>query len=89
MTKSVSISKKSRKQHTPQFREEAPKFAAHIGEAAAARKLGLYESQQTTSSDRENEQVAEIACLKCQLAERNEELAILQKVATYFPKHLK
>lgn len=33
---------------------------------------------------RESAQAAEIACLKRQLAERDNELAILQKGATYF-----
>ncbi len=99
MTKSVSTSKKPRKQHTPEFRNEALKLAERIGVAAAARELSLYESQlynwrskqqsQTTSSERESEQAAEIARLKRQLAERNEELAILQKAATYFAKRLK
>lgn len=42
-----------------------------------------------TSSDRENEQAAEIARLKPQLAEKDEELSILQKAATYFAKRLK
>lgn len=56
--------------------------------AAAARELSLYESQlynwrseqqqQMTSSDRESEQDAEIARLKRQWAEKDEELAILQ-----------
>lgn len=99
MTKSVSISKKPRKQHTPEFRTEALKLAERIGVAAAARELSLYESQlynwrskqqqQMASSERENEQAAEIARLKRQLAERDEELAILQKAATYFAKRLK
>ncbi|GKV88781.1 insertion sequence IS3 transposase InsE [Pectobacterium carotovorum subsp. carotovorum] len=99
MTKSVSTSKKPRKQHTPEFRNEALKLAERIGVAAAARELSLYESQlynwrskqqsQTISSERESEQAAEIARLKRQLAERDEELAILQKAATYFAKRLK
>lgn len=99
MTKSVSTSKKPRKQHTPEFRNEALKLAECIGVAAAARELSLYESQlynwrskqqsQTTTSERESEQAAEIARLKRQLAERDEELAILQKAATYFAKRLK
>lgn len=99
MTKSVSTSKKPRKQHTPEFRSEALKLAERIGVAAAARELSLYESQlynwrskqqsQTISSERESEQAAEIARLKRQLAERDEELAILQKAATYFAKRLK
>jgi transposase len=93
MTKPVTTSKKPRKQYTPEFRQEALKLAERIGVAAAARELSLYESQlyawrskqqrQTTSSERESEQAAEIARLKRQLAERDEELAILQKAATY------
>lgn len=87
MTKSVSTSKKPRKQHTPEFRAEALKLAERIGVAAAARELSLYESQlynwrskqqqQMTSSERENELSAENARLKRQLAEQAEELAIL------------
>lgn len=44
MTKSVTVSKKPRKQHTPEFRQEALKLAERIGVAAAARELSLYES---------------------------------------------
>lgn len=99
MTKFASTSKKPRKQHTPEFRDEALKLAERIGVAAAARELSLYESQlyawrskqqqQMTSSERENELAAENARLKRQLAEQAEELAILQKAATYFAKRLK
>ena len=103
-TKSVSwqhypTSKKPRKQHSPEFRSEALKLAERIGVTAAARELSLYESQlynwrskqqnQQTSSERELEMSTEIARLKRQLAERDEELAILQKAATYFAKRLK
>jgi transposase len=59
MTKPVSTTKKPRKQHTPEFRDEAQR----IGMTAAARQLSLYESQlyawrskqqqQMTSSERE------------------------------------
>ncbi|EFO4711107.1 IS3 family transposase [Escherichia coli] len=89
MTKPVSISKKPRKQHTPEFRNEALKLAERIGVAAAARELSLYESQlyawrskqqqQMSSSERESELAAENVRLKRQLAEQAEELAILQK----------
>ncbi|PWW06802.1 transposase [Mangrovibacter plantisponsor] len=99
MTKPASNSKTARKQYTPEFRDEALKLAERIGVAAAARELSLYESQlynwrskqqqQMTSSVRENELAAENARLKRQLAERDEELAILQKAATYFAKRLK
>ncbi|EHQ2103320.1 IS3 family transposase [Salmonella enterica subsp. enterica serovar Saintpaul] len=88
MTKHVSTTKKPRKQYTPEFRQEALKLAERIGVAAAARELSLYESQpynwrskqqnQLSSSEREQVMSAEIARLKRQLAERDEELAILQ-----------
>ncbi|EOP9986891.1 IS3 family transposase [Escherichia coli] len=65
------------------------KLAERIGVTAAARELSLYESQlynwrskqqnQQTSSERELEMSTEIARLKRQLAERDEELAILPK----------
>ncbi len=98
MTKAVSTSKKPRKQHTPEFLNEALKLAERIGVAAAARELSLYESQlyvwrsklknAHSSSEREQEMSVEIARLKRQLAEQTEELAILQKAATYFAKRL-
>ena len=91
--------KKPRNQHTPEFRNEALKLAEHISVAAAARELSLYESQlyawrskqqqQMNSSERESELAAENVRLKRQLAEQAEELAILQKAATYFAKRLK
>ncbi len=99
MTKPASTIKKIRKQHSPEFRQEALKLAERIGVAAAARELSLYESQRynwrskqqqpLSSSDRENELAAENARLKRQLAEQAEELAILQKATTYFAKRLK
>lgn len=45
MTKPASIQKKPRKQHSPEFRNEALRLAKRIGIAAAARELNLYESQ--------------------------------------------
>ncbi len=99
MTKPASTSKTARKQYTPEFRDEALKLAERNGVAAAAHELSLYESQlynwrsrqqqQMTSSERENELAAENTRLKRQLAEQAEELAILQKAATYFAKRLK
>ncbi len=44
MKKPASTNKKPRKQHTPEFRNEALKIAERIGVAAAARELSLYES---------------------------------------------
>lgn len=99
MTKPVSTSKMPRKQHTPEFRNEALKLAERIGVAAVARELSLYESQlyawrskinnARSSSEREQEMSVEIARLKRQLAEQAEVLAILQKAVTYFAKRLK
>ncbi len=88
MTKPASTSKKPRKQHSPEFRNEALKFAERIGVADAAWELSLYESQlyawrskinnARSSSEREQEMSVEIARLKRQLAEQAEELAILK-----------
>ncbi|ENY9371182.1 transposase, partial [Salmonella enterica] len=71
MTKPVSTTRKPRKQHTPEFRQEALKLAERIGVATAARELRLYEPQlcnwrskqqnQRSSSEREQEMSAEIA----------------------------
>lgn len=99
MTKPSATKNKPRKQHTPAFRDEALKLAQRIGMAAAACELSLYESQLYTwrskqpqnlsASDREQELATENARLKRQLAERDEELAIIQKAAAYFAKRLK
>ena len=99
MTKPTSTNKKPRKQHTPEFRQEALNLAERIGVAGADRELSLYESQlyawrskinnARSSSEREQEMSVEIARLKRQFAEQAEELAILQKAATYFAKRLK
>lgn len=99
MTKPSATKSKPRKQYSPTFRDEALKLAQRIGVAAAARELGLYESQLYTwrskqqqslsASEREQELATENARLKRQLAEQAEELAILQKAATYFAKRLK
>ncbi|MEC5317700.1 IS3 family transposase [Brenneria populi subsp. brevivirga] len=89
MTQAKSVKKTSRNQYTPEFRQQALALAARIGVAKAARELGLHDSQlyawrgkqrqQSTASEREQQQATEIARLKRQLAERDEELAIRQK----------
>ncbi len=91
--------KKPRKTHTTEFKQEAVQLAVKIGVAAAARDLGVYESQiydwrnkfqqKKSSSQREVELAAEVAKLKRQLAEQAEDLAILKKAATYFAKNQK
>ncbi|EMM0379166.1 TPA: hypothetical protein QDZ66_002964 [Pluralibacter gergoviae] len=45
MTKSATVTKKPRKQYSPEYRSEALKLAERIGVAAAARELsesGMY-----------------------------------------------
>lgn len=99
MTRQTGSKKTIRKQHSPEFRKEALALADKIGIAKAAKELGLHASQlygwrakarsQQTQSEVEQSQAAEIARLKRQLAEREEELAIVKKAATYFAKSLR
>lgn len=91
MSNTASTSKTACKQHTPEFRDEALKLA-ELTDVAAARELRLHETQlyawrskqqkQMTSSECENELATKNARLEHQLAERDEEQAILQKAAT-------
>lgn len=91
--------KKTRKIHTEEFKQEAVKLAAKQGVATVAKELGVYESQiygwrakfskKANTSQREAELAAEVAKLKRQLAEQAEDLAILKKAATYFAKNQK
>ena len=93
------ITKKTRKIHTREFKQEAVNLAAKQGVAKTAKDLGVYESQiydwraklakKASTSQRESELAAEVARLKRQLAEQAEDLAILKKAATYFAKELK
>ncbi|WP_247687914.1 transposase [Pectobacterium versatile] len=89
MTKSVSTCKKPRKQHTPEFRKEALKLAERI--VIAARELSLYESQlYNWRGKQQSVRVDRLQRLPDSNASwLNEELAILQKAATYFAKRLK
>lgn len=90
MTKQTKNRKTSRRQHTPEFRAQALALAELKGVAAAARDLDLHESQiydwrskaqaQLVKSDLEKQQAAEIAKLKHQLADRDEEVNILKKL---------
>ena len=92
-TKKKSVSK-SRRRHSQAFKDEALKLAATVGVTQAARQLGVYESQiyqwrsksqaVKNRSAREEELAAENAKLKRQLAQRNEEVAILKKASAYF-----
>ena len=99
MTGKTGTKKVTRRQHSPEFRQEALALADKIGIPKAAKELGLHDSQlygwrskaraTRDQSDLEQSQAAEIARLKRQLAEQAEELAIVKKAATYFAKSLK
>ena len=81
---------KTRRQHTPEFRAQALALAEKIGVATTARDLDLHESQiydwrskaqtQLLKSDLEKQQAAEIAKLRRQLADKDEEVDILKKL---------
>jgi len=91
--------KKIRKLHTTEFKQEAVQLANKIGVSAAAKQLGIYGSQiydwrskvqkKATTTQREAALATEVAKLKRQLAEQEEDLAILKKAATYFAKNQK
>lgn len=99
MTKQTKVEKTTRKRHSQQFKNEALALAERVGVAAAAKQLGLHESQLYSwrSKARLNQERGEVeqqlavenARLKRQLAEQAEELAILKKAAAYFAKSLK
>lgn len=90
---------KTRKRHSQQYKTEALALADRVGVSAAAKQLGLHESQLYSwrCKDRLNRERSEVeeqlavenARLKRQLAEQAEELAILKKAAAYFAKSLK
>ena len=90
---------KTRQRYSQQYKDESLALAEKVGVAAAARQLGLHESQlynwrskARLSQDKsavEERLLVENARLKRQLAEQNEELAIVKKAAAYFAKSLK
>ncbi len=99
MTRAKKSSKSTRKRYSDEFKTEALALAQSVGVVQAARELGVHASQlygwrsknaaAGRQSDTERKQAAEIARLKRQVAERDEELAILKKAAAYFAKSLK
>ena len=88
---------KTRQRHSQQYKAES--LAVKVGVPAAARQLGLYESQlyswrskarfSQDKSAMEERLLVENARLKRQLAEQAEELVIVKKAAAYFAKSLK
>ena len=98
-TKSRSKTAMVRKRHTEEFKGEALGLAEKIGVSEAAKELGLHSSQLygwrskaelvKTRGQVDQQQAKEIVRLKRQLAEKNEELAIIKKAAAYFAQGLK
>jgi len=88
--------KRINRQHTETYRREALALSARIGVAKAARQLGLVESliysgrkkYSTTNEDQGDDLVKENQRLKRLLGQKEEELAIVKKAATYFAKQL-
>lgn len=90
---------KSRQGYSQQYTTESLALAEKLGVAAAARQLGLHESQVYSwrskarlaqdKSAVEERLLVENARLKRQLAECDEELAIIKKAAACFAKNLK
>ena len=100
MTKRSQVKKATaRKRYSKEFKDEALALAERLGVPAAAKELGLHESQlygwrvkaraDRDQSETERNQAAEIARLKRKVAEQAEELAIVKKAAAYFAKSLK
>jgi len=91
--------KKARKRYSAEFKEQVLKRAEKEGVAAAARDLGLGESQiygwrqrhrlEGLSTEEQKLQHAELARLKRDLARLEEENAFLKKATAYFAKQSK
>ena len=96
---SSSPTPRTRKRYSPAFRDEALKLAELRGVSAAARELQIdkaliYNWRRVHRVDRaqsetERVQAAEIARLRRELAEREEELEILGKAQAHFARKLK
>ena len=97
--KTPTTKRATRKSYSPAFRDEALKLAELKGVSAAARELEIDSALiynwrrvhrvQRSQSELERQQAAEIARLKRELAEREEELEILGKAQAYFARKLK
>ena len=99
MTRRIQAKKTIRKRYSKEFKDEALALAEKLGVAAAAKELGLHESQlygwrvksraERDQSETERNQAVEIVRLKRKVADQAEELAIVKKAAAYFAKSLK
>jgi transposase len=99
MTRRSQAKKTARKRYSKEFKDEALALTEKLGVPAAAKELGLHESQlygwrvnsraERDRSETERNQATEIARLKRKVAEQAEEFAIVKKAAAYFAKGLK
>ena len=99
MTRRSQAKKVTWKRYSKDFKDEALALAERLGVPAAAKELGLHESQlygwrvksraERDQSETELNQATEIARLKRKIADQAEELAIVKKAAAYFAKGLK
>lgn len=99
MKSKKSINDKPRKQYTPPFKEQTLELAEREGVAKAAADLGLdagliytwrAKRRQTGQSFEEQKlQQAEMARLRRENAQLEQELAFLKKAAAYFAKQPK
>lgn len=99
MARATRQNKQTRRQYSAEYKSDALALAVRVGMPAAARQLGVHESQlygwrgkaqrEQGQGEAERQLAAENAHLKRQLAEQAEELAILKKTAAYFAKSLK
>jgi len=97
--KTKQSEKKTRRQYSAEFKGQALKCAEKDSVAAAARDLGLAESQiygwrqrrrlEGLTTEEQKLQHAELARLKRQLAQVEEENAFLKKATAYFAKQSK
>lgn len=98
MPRQTRSEKATRRRHTEEFKSEALALAETVGVSEAAARLKLQPSQLyawRSSAERsrqrgtvERELATENARLKRQLAEKEQEVAILKKASAYFAKHL-
>ena len=97
-TTANELPKRKKPRYTVKYRSEALSLAGRIRVAAAASELGLHATQiyqwtataahEKSFSDRERQLREENARLKRQLADKSEEVEILEKTAVYFAKKL-
>lgn len=97
--KAIESEKKARRRYSAEFKEQALKRAETDGVAAAARDLGLAESQiygwrqrhrlEGLTTEEQKLQHAELARMKRELARVEEENAFLKKATAYFAKQSK